>query len=92
MIDIEREVRDEGNCVRATGGGEEACDRVRKRRVCCSPPGRDHVKAALAMNRNVTQGRTGTFPVRESAETTGSIVRLRGAASIEKPTLRKSSD
>ena len=40
------EVRDEGNCVRATGGGEEACDRVRKRRVCLSPPGRDHVKAA----------------------------------------------
>jgi hypothetical protein len=46
MIDIEREVRDEGNCVRATGGGKEACDRVRKRRVCLAPPGRDHVKAA----------------------------------------------
>ena len=40
------EVRGEGNCVRVTGGGEEACDRVRKRRVCCSPPGRDHAKAA----------------------------------------------
>jgi len=46
MIALQREVRGEGNCVRATGGGEEACDRVRKRRVCCSPPGRDHVKAA----------------------------------------------
>jgi hypothetical protein len=46
MNALQRQVRDEGNCVRATGGGEEACDRVRKRRVCCSPPGRDHVKAA----------------------------------------------
>ena len=46
MIALRGEVRDEGNCVRVTGGGEEACDRVRKRRVCCSPPGRDHFKAA----------------------------------------------
>ena len=46
MIALRGEVRDEGNCVRVTGGGKEVCDRVRKRRVCCSPPGRDHVKAA----------------------------------------------
>lgn len=42
----EREVLDEGNCGEATDRGEVACDRVRKRRVCLSPPGRDHVKAA----------------------------------------------
>jgi hypothetical protein len=29
MADIEREVRDEGHGVRVTGGGKEACDRVR---------------------------------------------------------------
>jgi hypothetical protein len=29
MIDIEREVRDEGNCVRVTGGGKEAWGCVR---------------------------------------------------------------
>jgi hypothetical protein len=46
MNALRRQVRDEGNCVRATGGGKEACDRVRKRRVCNAPPGRDHVKAA----------------------------------------------
>ena len=46
MNALQREVRGEGNCVRVTGGGEEACDRVRKRRVCFSPPGRDHAKAA----------------------------------------------
>ena len=46
MTAFEREVRDEGNCRWATGGGEEACDRVRKRRVCRSPPGRDLVNAA----------------------------------------------
>lgn len=46
MNALRGEVRDEGNCVRVTGGGKEACDRVRKRRVCGSPPGRDHVKAA----------------------------------------------
>jgi len=33
MNALRRQVRDEGNCVRATGGGEEACDRVRKRQV-----------------------------------------------------------
>jgi hypothetical protein len=32
MIDVERELQDEGNCVRATGSGKEACDRVRQRR------------------------------------------------------------
>jgi hypothetical protein len=201
MTDIEREVRVEGNCVRATGGGEEAYDRVRKRRVCCSLPGRDHVQPARSrtesryragevrracpsmrsrpqttaqvnrglVQRNITflsgeactggtravvapasracpktgnglaqaalggagvsrgrstatripietgrterlrtskslrsarrQGtplhqRTGTFPARESAETTGSLVQQDGAttASIEKPIMRESSD
>ena len=49
--------RDEGNCVGAIRGGEEACEDVRKRRVCgCpltivqrasfSPPGHLHVESA----------------------------------------------
>ena len=46
MVDSERQVLDEGNCSRATDCGEEACDRVRKRRVCLSPPGLDPVKTA----------------------------------------------
>jgi hypothetical protein len=46
MFHDESQVRDEGNCGEATDRGEEACDRVRKRRVCLSPPGRDHVKTA----------------------------------------------
>ena len=52
-------IRDEGNCARATERGEEACEEVRKRRVCLSsavlriighhrlsPPGPLLVKAA----------------------------------------------
>ena len=46
MHALRRQVRDEGNCARATERGKEACDRVRKRRVCLAAPGRDHVKAA----------------------------------------------
>jgi hypothetical protein len=46
MIAPLRQVRDEGNCARVTEREKEACDRVRKRRVCLPPPGRDHVKAA----------------------------------------------
>ena len=32
------QVLDEGNCDWATSGGKEACEDVRKRRVCISPP------------------------------------------------------
>ena len=39
-------VLDEGNCGKATDRGEEACECVRKRRVCLSPPGHILVKAA----------------------------------------------
>ena len=46
MIDREREVQDEGNCGWVISGGEEACEEVRKRRVCSSPPGPLLVKAA----------------------------------------------
>ena len=46
MIDLERQVLDEGNCGRATDRGEEACEGVRKRQVCLSPPGHLLVKAA----------------------------------------------
>ena len=49
-------VLDEGNCGKATDRGEEVCECVRK----CRPvfaAGRILVKAALATNRNVIQGR-----------------------------------
>ena len=46
MIDRERQVLDEGNCGRATDRGEEACEEVRKRQVCRSPPGLLLIKAA----------------------------------------------
>jgi hypothetical protein len=39
-------VLDEGNCGRATDRGEEACGCMGERRVCLSPPGCIHVKAA----------------------------------------------
>ena len=39
-------VLDEGNCGRVTDRGEEACGCMGKRRVCLSPPGCIHVKAA----------------------------------------------
>jgi len=39
-------VQDEGNCGEATDRGEEACEEMRKRRVCLSPPGPLLVKAA----------------------------------------------
>ncbi len=46
MNRFERQVLDEGNCDRATHRGKEACEDVRKRRVCLPPPGHLHVKAA----------------------------------------------
>ena len=46
MNHFERQVLDEGNCDWATIRGKEACEDVRKRRVCLSPPGHFHVKAA----------------------------------------------
>ena len=42
----ERQVLDEGNCGRVTDRGKEACGCMGKRRVCLSPPGCIHVKAA----------------------------------------------
>ena len=46
MNHFESQVLDEGNCGWATSRGKEACEDVRKRRVCLSPPGHFHVKAA----------------------------------------------
>ena len=46
------QVRGEGNCGRATDRGKEACDRVRKRRVCLTPPGHDLAKAAGKRRRS----------------------------------------
>ena len=46
MNHFESQVLDEGNCAWATSRGKEACEDVRKCRVCTSPPGHLHVKAA----------------------------------------------
>jgi hypothetical protein len=46
MADIEREVRDDENGVRAIVVRRESCDRVSERRVCVTPPGRDRVQVA----------------------------------------------
>lgn len=46
MIAPTDKVLDEGNCGRVTDRGEEACECVRKRRVCLSPPGHILVKSA----------------------------------------------
>ena len=61
-------VLDEGNCKRATVGGEEACEDVRKRRVCgcllvssgsLSPPGLLHVKSARLRTETSYQAGSG---------------------------------
>lgn len=58
--------RDEGNCVGAIRGGEEACEDVRKHRVCrgrfgcSSPPGLLHVQSArLRTETSYKAGRVG---------------------------------
>lgn len=61
-------VLDEGNCPRATEGGEEACECVRKRRVCFSPPG--HTPAKAARLRTETPYKAG--PVRRVSTTSRS--------------------
>jgi hypothetical protein len=58
VIDLERQVLDEGNCGRVTDRGEEACEDVRKRQVCLSPPGRLLIKAARL--RTETSSKAGT--------------------------------
>ena len=58
MMDLERQVLDEGNCGRVTNRGEEACEDVRKRQVCLSPPGHLLIKAARL--RTETSYKAGT--------------------------------
>ena len=58
MMDLERQVLDEGNCGRVTDRGEEACEDVRKRQVCSSPPGHLLIKAARL--RTETSYKAGT--------------------------------
>jgi hypothetical protein len=58
MIDLQRQVLDEGNCGRVTDRGEEACEDVRKRQVCSSPPGHLLIKAARL--RTETSYKAGT--------------------------------
>ena len=45
MANFKIKVLDEGNCSRATVCGKEACEEMRKRWVCLSPPRPLHVKA-----------------------------------------------
>ena len=51
------EVLGEGNRGEATNRGEEARGWMGKRRVCLSPPGCIHAKAARATNRNAIQAK-----------------------------------
>ena len=61
MIFLKREVRDEGNCGWATNRGEEACEDVRKRRVCSnSPPGHLPVQAARLRTETSSKAGAGT--------------------------------
>lgn len=57
------QVRDEGNCGEATNRGEEACEDVRKRRVCLIATRTSSRQSCEATNRNRIQGRSG--PVSE---------------------------
>ena len=73
------QVRGEGNCGRATDRGKEACDRVRKRRVCLTPPGHDLAKAAR--RRTETSSKAGsTRRVSQSSRSRfRSVVQVNGA-------------
>ena len=57
------QVRDEGNCGEVTSRGEEACEDVRKRRVCGIATRTSSRQSCEATNRNRIQGRSG--PVSE---------------------------
>ena len=60
MITLIGKVLDEGNCGRATDRGEEACEDVRKLRVCIDFATRTSSRQSCeATNRNVIQGRVG---------------------------------
>lgn len=55
----ENQVRDEGNCGEVTSRGEEACEDVRKRRVCVFATRTSSRQSCEATNRNRIQGRCG---------------------------------
>jgi hypothetical protein len=57
------QVRDEGNCGEVTNRGKEACEDVRKRRVCDFATRTSSRQSCEATNRNRIQGRSG--PVSE---------------------------
>ena len=59
MTTAEREVLDEGNCGRVTDRGEEACEDVRKRWVCRSPP--RHLLVKPARRRTETSYEAGSI-------------------------------
>ena len=59
LSDIMNQVRDEGNCGRVTDRGEEACEDVRKRRVCRNATRTSFRQSCEATNRNRIQGRGG---------------------------------
>jgi len=59
LLNIMNQVRDEGNCGRVTDRGEEACEDVRKRRVCTNATRTFSRQGCEATNRNLIQGRCG---------------------------------
>lgn len=63
LLIFRNQVRDEGNCGEVTIRGEEACEDVRKRRVCGIATRTSSRQSCEATNRNRIQGRSG--PVSE---------------------------
>lgn len=59
LSDIMNQVPDEGNCGEVTNRGEEACEDVRKRRVCHNATRTSSRQSCEATNRNSIQGRCG---------------------------------
>jgi len=64
LSNIMNQVRDEGNCganlfARVTNRGEEACEDVRKRRVCTNATRSSSRQSCEVTNRNSIQGRCG---------------------------------
>lgn len=59
LSNIMNEVRDEGNCGEVTNRGEEACEDVRKRRVCTIATRTFSRQSCEVTNRNRIQGRCG---------------------------------
>jgi len=80
-------VLDEGNCGRATDRGEEACGCTGKRRVCLSPPGCIHVKAARLRTETPYKAGSTRRVTTTSRSRSQSVVQVNGELAQRKITL-----